>query len=154
MNNTGGSTNAVGGSSQTSGTGGTSGTAGNTLGGEGGNAGTGNSCEIFQPGELLTALPDDGFAGYKRYYSSDKSGFAEAKYQQNEFTIYVSISFDPERAANFVPTEENINGYPYQKFGSSRSNVFKGCLMISAIGSTDEARRKELLSGVKYELLP
>ncbi|RYZ17175.1 MAG: hypothetical protein EOO70_02665 [Myxococcaceae bacterium] len=154
------------------GQGGQSGTAqgGAGQGGAGqGGAGTGGTSPVagaggqgepvcgFPTGGVNKAFPKDGFDGYKRTFKADKGGYAEALFEKGETKITVTFSSDKsllEQADDYAALPQKLNGYPYKTVGTSKSNVLKGCFLVSAFGDPNEDKRKFLLSAVDYNALP
>lgn len=132
--------------------GGEAGSAGTT--GGGGVGGTTKPCEPFGAGELSKAFPADGFSGYTRTFMADKTGYVEVAYQKDSLSLTVAMIYAPEKAEEYANLPGTLNGYPYKTFGQNKSYVFTGCILVSAFGTSDETKRKELLQAVHFSLLP
>ena len=114
-------------------------------------------CKKFATGSVNKAFPDDKFDGYKRTYKADKEGYAEALYEKGPAKITVTITSDSDTgkmAPDYASLGDKLGGFPYKTVGKNKSNVLKGCYLVSAFGDPDEAKRKGLLGKVNFSSLP
>ena len=114
-------------------------------------------CKKFATGSVNKAFPDDKFDGYKRTYKADKEGYAEALYEKGPTKITITITSDSDTAkmsSDYASLSDKLSGFPYKTVGKNKSNVLKGCYLVSAFGDPDEAKRKGLLGKVNFSSLP
>lgn len=114
-------------------------------------------CKKFATGAVNKAFPDDKFDGYKRTFKADKEGYAEAVYEKGPTKITITITSDSDTAkmaSDYASLSDKLGGFPYKTVGKNKSNVLKGCNLVSAFGDPDEAKRKGLLGKVNFSSLP
>lgn len=106
------------------------------------------------------AFPDDGFQGYKRVFTTEKTGFAAADFKKDGKTI-VKVNFTdtkatPKDTSRYEASTEKIGGFPYITRGKNSSLVFaKGRYQVKVSSKTlDEQARKAFLEAIKFNELP
>jgi hypothetical protein len=113
---------------------------------------TADAAPAAPAGSLNKFFPKDGDGGYKRVFTADKDGYAEAKLQKDGKDVAtVSIS-DAERLAaakgKFEDAKEKLEGFPLMTVGKNQSTVLvKDRFQVKVSSQTlDHDARKAILS--------
>jgi len=103
-----------------------------------------------------TLFPGDGTDGYKRVFTQEKEGFAEAKLQKDGkdvATLSLSDAVNDDQAKNkFATATDKVDSYPLITVGKNQSALLvNGRYQVKVSSqSLDAAARKTLLS--KFDL--
>ncbi|WP_394822998.1 hypothetical protein [Pendulispora albinea] len=103
-----------------------------------------------------TLFPGDGTDGYKRVFTQEKEGFAEAKLQKDGkdvATLSLSDSVNDDQAkGKFEKATEKVDAYPLITVGKNQSALLvNGRYQVKVSSQTlDATARKSLLS--KFDL--
>jgi hypothetical protein len=105
------------------------------------------------------AFPPDGVDGYKRVFTQEKEGFAEAKLQQEGKDVAAlaisDVANDPEAKAKFAKATDTVAGLPLVTVGKNQSAALvKDRFQIKVSSTTlDPETRKQLLAKFDVEAL-
>lgn len=103
-------------------------------------------------GTLNKFFPKDGEGGYKRVFTADKEGYAEAKLQKDGKEVAVVSISDAERLAyakaKFEGATEKLEGFPLMTVGKNQSTVLvKNRFQVKVSSPTlEHEARKAILS--------
>ena len=107
-------------------------------------------------GSFNRAFPFDGLSGYRRVFTQEKEGFAEAKLQKDGKDVAVlaisDVRNDAAARAKFAATVDRLSSYPLVTVGKNQSalliaNRFQVKVSSQVLGPD---ARKEILS--KFDL--
>jgi len=107
-------------------------------------------------GSFNKAFPPDGVDGYKRVFTQEKEGFAEAKLQKDGkdvATLAISdVANDNDAKGKFEKSADNVSGHPLVTVGKNQSALLvKNRYQVKVSSqSLEPDARKELLS--KFDL--
>jgi hypothetical protein len=111
-----------------------------------------------ETGSLNTAFPPDGALGYKRIFTADKEGYAEAKLQKDgEDVATLAISQADEAAkTKFKSAATQLKGHPLVTVGKNQSAVLVANRFQLKVSSTtlDEPARRTVLEAFAFDRLP
>jgi hypothetical protein len=102
------------------------------------------------------AFPADGTDGYKRVFTQEKEGFAEAKLQKDGKDVatlaVTDVASDAEAKGKFTKSTESIDGNPLVTVGKNQSALLiKDRYQVKVSSMTlDAGARKQLLG--KFDL--
>src|SRR4051812_7993582 len=106
-----------------------------------------------KPGSAFNkAFPADGVDGYKRVFTQEKEGFAEAKLQKDGKDVatlaVADVANDAEAKGKFAKSTESVEGNPLVTVGKNQSALLiKGRYQVKVSSMTlDADARKQLLS--------
>lgn len=103
-------------------------------------------------GTLNKFFPKDGEGGYKRVFTADKEGYAEAKLQKDGKEVAVVSISDAERLAyakaKFESATDKLEGFPLMTVGKNQSTVLvKNRFQVKVSSPTlEHEARKAILS--------
>jgi hypothetical protein len=103
-------------------------------------------------GSLNKFFPKDGDGGYKRVFSADKEGYAEAKLQKDGKDVATISISDGDRLAaakgKFEGATEKLEGFPLMTVGKNQSTVLvKDRYQVKVSSQTlDPEARKAVLA--------
>ncbi len=87
----------------------------------------GPAVPLAATGSLNKFFPKDGDGGYKRVFTADKEGYAEAKLQKDGKDMAVLSISDasaiPAAKAKFEGATDKVDGYPLTTLGKTQSSV-------------------------------
>lgn len=110
-----------------------------------------SSVPALPTGSFNKFFPKDGDGGYKRIFSADKEGYAEAKLQKDGKEVAQLSVADTERLATakgkFESATEKLEGYPVMKVGNNQTSVLvKDRFQVKVSSPTlDHEARKAIL---------
>ena len=110
-----------------------------------------SSVAALPTGSFNKFFPKDGDGGYKRIFSADKEGYAEAKLQKDAKDVAMLSISDTERLATakgkFEAATEKLEGYPVIKVGNNQTTVLvKDRFQVKVSSPTlDHEARKSIL---------
>jgi hypothetical protein len=110
---------------------------------------------LSPPGALNRYFPADGVDGFKRVFTADKEGYAEAKLSKDGkdvATLSINDGIKPFAKAKFDEATEKVEGFPVAKFGENQTSALvKDRYQVKVTSQTlDHAARTKLLS--KFDL--
>ncbi len=103
-------------------------------------------------GSLNRYFPKDGDGGYKRVFTADKEGYAEAKLQKDGKDVATLTIADtntaPEAREKFKGASEKIEAFPLMKVGNNQSSaLIKDRFQVKVSSPTlDHEARKAILA--------
>ena len=106
------------------------------------------------------AFPPDGTDGYKRIFTQEKEGFAEAKLQKDGKDVatlaVTDVAGDPAARGKFEKSTELLAGNPLVTVGKNQSALLvKNRFQVKVSSQTlDPAARRELLAKFDLAALP
>jgi hypothetical protein len=111
-----------------------------------------------ETGSLNAAFPADGALGYKRVFTADKEGYAEAKLQKDGADVAtVAISqADDAAKLKFKSATMQLKGQPLVMVGKNQSAVLVADRFQVKVSSTtlDEPARRAVLETFDFDRLP
>lgn len=82
---------------------------------------------VAEGSSLNAAFPKDGDGGYKRVFTQEKDGFAEAKLQKDGKDVATLSASDtnanPEAKAKFSDAKEKLGEWPMMTVGKNQTTV-------------------------------
>ena len=103
-------------------------------------------------GSLNRYFPKDGDGGYKRVFTADKEGYAEAKLQKDGKDVATLTIADtntaPEAREKFKSASEKLDAFPLMKVGNNQSSaLIKDRFQVKVSSPTlDHEARKAILA--------
>lgn len=103
-------------------------------------------------GSLNRFFPKDGDGGYKRVFTADKEGYAEAKLQKDGKDVATISVADtaktPDAKGKFDAATEKVEGFPVVKVGNNQTSALvKERFQVKVSSPTiDHEARKAILS--------
>jgi len=108
-----------------------------------------------ETGALNASFPKDGALGYKRVFTADKEGFAEAKLQKDGTDVATLAIAQADDAAKgkFKSATDKVKGFPLVTVGKNQSAVLVGDKFQAKVSSTtlDDAARRAILEAFDLE---
>jgi len=113
-------------------------------------ASTAPAASVVPAGALNRFFPKDGSGGYKRVFTADKEGYAEAKLQKDGkdvATISINDGLKPFAKAKFDEATEKLEGFPIVKLGDNQTSALvKERFQVKVTSSSlDHETRKQIL---------
>jgi len=111
-----------------------------------------------ETGTLNAAFPADGALGYRRVFTADKEGYAEAKLQRDGADVATLSIAQADDAAKgkFKSASAQVKGYPLVTVGKNQSAVLVGDAFQVKVSSPtlDEGARRTILETFALDRLP
>jgi len=113
---------------------------------------------VIEGGKLNAAFPADGVDGYKRVFTQEKDGFAEAKLQKDGKDVATlsiadtNANADPAAKGKFADAKEKLGEWPMTTVGKNQTTVLvKDRYQVKVSSQTlDHDARKKILE--KFDL--